>query len=220
MKNSLNLLPLEHRVRETARRRLLQWCLVWALCAVAAGGAWWLKQGRCRAVRQQLQVAQRDYAPLEKTIRESDEIGKELDRLRAKGSILGKLLDEKPPLTLIGVVSNSARTCNGRLVVQSLSFRRHERPPEVDAPDLKNHQASRMNPGAAGQKEPPEPAADTTEPWGSVTLEGQATDNVAVATFVVNLRESGLFRRVELKSSVGKSSADEQVCTYLLECDI
>ena len=45
-------------------------------------------------------------------------------------------------------------------------------------------------------------------------------DNVAVATFVVNLRECGLFRRVELKSSVGNSSADEQVRTYLLECDI
>jgi len=54
---------------------------------------------------------------------------------------------------------------------------------------------------------------------GSVTLKGHARDNVAVATFVVSLRESGLFRRVELKSSVGEDPADEQLRTCVLQCD-
>jgi hypothetical protein len=220
MNSHLNLLPLEHRVRETARRQLLHWCLVWALCAVGCGGVWWLKQGRCRAVRQRLEVAQRDCAPVKQTLRENERLRRELDRLLAKETVLGKLLDEKPPLALIGVVSRSARTCNGRLVVGSLLFRRHERPSEVDAPAAGKPRARPANSPAAGTKGPPEPAAPKTEPWGSVALDGKATDNVAVATFVVNLRESGLFRRVELKSSVDKSSADEKVRTYSLECDI
>lgn len=220
MKSSLNLLPFEHRVRETARRRLLQWCLVWALCAVAALGLWWAKEGHCRAVRRQLQGAQRDYTPVEETIQENDKMRSELDQLRAKGTLLGKLLDEKPPLTLIGVVSQSARACNNRLVVQSLSFCRHEKASQVDARAADNRQTSRVSPAALSRAGTRDPAAENTEPWGSVTLQGQAMDNVAVATFVVNLRESGLFRRVELKSSVGDRSADEQVRTYLLECDI
>ncbi len=220
MKSSLNLLPLERRMWEAARRRLLHWCLVWALCATAAAGLWWLKRGRCRDARQRLDAAQRDYAPLGRTVRENDAMRADLDRLRARGTLLGKLLDEKPPLTLIGVVSRSARTCNGRLVVESLSFRRHEGASDADAPTAEARRGNPAKPAAAAQKGPAEPSAPKNEPWGSVTLEGRARDNVAVATFVVNLRESGLFRRVELKSSVGEPADEEQVCTYLLECDI
>jgi len=220
MKSHLNLLPLEHRARETARRQLLQWGLVWVVCAVATAGAWWLKRDRCRAVRQRLEAFERDHAPLEQIVQESARMRAELDRLLAKGTLLGKLLDEKPPLTLIGVVSRSARTCDGRLVVQTLAFRRRERPPQVDDPAPGDRRRGPAGAPASDRKEPAGPAAPATEPWGSVALEGKAMDNVAVATFVVNLRESGLFRRVELKSSVDKSAADGQIRTYLLECDI
>ena len=209
MKRSLNLLPFECRVRETARRRLLQWSLVWTVCAATAFGAWWLKHSRCHAFQQRLQVAQRSYAPLEKIICESDVMRGELEQLRAKGTILGKLLDERPALTLLGIVSQNARRCDGRLVVHNLSFERHERPPETDGPGPK-----------PGRKEQPKPAIEKAEPWGSVTLTGQALDNVAVATFVVSLRESELFQSVELKSSVGNDSTDEQLRTYVLECSI
>lgn len=219
MKTSLNLLPLEHRVRETARRRFVQWCLAWAVCAAAAVGVWWLKHERCRALRQRLQVAERNYAPLEKLLGESEAMRSELDGLHAKGTILGKLLDDKPALTLIGAVSQSARRCNGRLVVQRLLFQRHERP-DADPPTPRPGRQSPANRAAVSQAKPTTSAAETLEPWGAVTIEGQARDNVAVATFVVSLRESGLFRRVELKSSVGKGSSDEELRAYQLECDI
>jgi hypothetical protein len=219
MKTSLNLLPLEHRVRETARRRFVHWCLVWAVCAAAAVGVWWLKHGRCLALRQRLQVAQRDYAPLEKLLGETETMRSELDGLHAKGTILGRLLDDKPVLTLFGAVSQSAQRCNGRLVVQRLLFERHKKP-DGDPPASEPSQEGPAKRPAAGQAGPTPPSAETAEPWGAVTIEGQASDNVAVATFVVSLRESGLFRRVELKSSVGKTSADGELRTYQLECDI
>ena len=209
MKSHLNLLPLDYRIKALARRRILQWFLVWLSCAVAAAGLWGLKQSRCRASRQAMQAAERSYAPLEKLTGQSEAMRSELQQLRARGTTLGGLLDERPALTLIGLVSRSARQCEGRLVVQKLLFERSEQPANADA--------SKANTDQDGQ---PEPATQNTEPWGLVTLEGEALDNVAVATFVVSLRDSGLFRRVELKSSVGKKSAHEQLRSYLLECDI
>jgi hypothetical protein len=41
-----------------------------------------------------------------------------------------------------------------------------------------------------------------------------------VATFVVGLRDTGLFRRVELISSVGGPSAKSNLHAFSLECDI
>lgn len=206
MKSSLNLLPFEYRVRELARRRLLQWSLVWVACAAMAFGVWWLKQSRCRAARLASEAAERDYRPLEVLIGESETMRTELEQLHAKGTVLGSLLDQRPVITLIGLTSQSVRQCRGRLVVRSMVFERHEEP--LDHDDRKSKNAK------------PESTTGQARPWALVSLKGEAVDNVAVARFVVSLRDSGLFQRVELKSSVGKSSAQEKLRSYLVECDI
>jgi hypothetical protein len=51
-----------------------------------------------------------------------------------------------------------------------------------------------------------------------VTITGAALDNLAVARFVVLLRQTGAFDRVELKSSEGKAPASQHVCSYIIEC--
>jgi len=207
MKRSLNLLPLGHRVRELTVRRLLGWSLVWAVCAAATLGLWWPKQGRCRTARQAREAAQSSFEPLEGLLAESDSMQEELDWLQANGIVSGKLLDDKPVLALIGQVGQSASECHGRLVVRNLLFERREHPVEIDQPEPK------------GPKEKtPEP--EDTGPWAVVTLEGEAVDNLAVATFVVGLRDSGLFRRVELKSSHEKSPTQNAFRSYQIECDI
>ncbi len=61
---------------------------------------------------------------------------------------------------------------------------------------------------------------ETNEPWGQVTIRGDAEDNVAVATFVVGLRDSGLFRRVELKSCARSPSGGSELRSYVLECEL
>ncbi len=53
-----------------------------------------------------------------------------------------------------------------------------------------------------------------------MTVSGNALDNVAVATFVVGLRDSGLFRHVELKSSLRSLDGKREVRSYVLECEI
>ncbi len=209
MKRSLNLLPLGHRVRELTVRRLLGWSLVWAACVAATLGLWWLKQGRCRTARQAREAAQSSFEPLEGLLAESDSMQKELDWLHANGIVSGKLLDDKPVLTLIGQVGQSASECDGRLVVRNLVFERREQPLEIDQADAK---------GPKGKT--PEPEPEDTGPWAVVTLEGEAVDSLDVATFVVGLRDSGLFRRVELKSSHEKSPTQNAFRSYQIECDI
>ena len=52
----------------------------------------------------------------------------------------------------------------------------------------------------------------------AVTLQGIGVNNLAVARFVVALRETKAFDRVELKSSAETGSADSPACSYLVEC--
>jgi hypothetical protein len=209
MRIFVNLLPFEYRKGEVLRRRLLQWSLVWTLCLVTAIGVWWLKQNRYRASFHAADAAQRRYLPVERLVEESEKTRIELKGLRAKGTLWGQLRDERPLLTLIGLVSRSARQCNGRLDLHRLLFERQEEHPKTD--DRRRDR---------GNQQPQQPAEEETRPWAVVTLEGEARDNLAVATFVVALRDTGVFRRVELKSSTGKDSVKPGVRSYLLKCEI
>ena len=208
-KDHIDFLPLKHHRAVLLRCRLLQWSVVWVGCVAMAAAGWWLMQSRCRASRHAMEAAQRSYSPLEKLIAGRNDLQTKLGALKAKGTVFGQLRDERPLLTLIGAASRSARQCNGRLVVHSFSFKRQE--------DLRDTNPQK---GKVRNKQSQDSPKEEETPWASVTFAGDALDNVAVATFVVALRDSGLFRRVELKSSVGNKSADAEVRSYLLECDI
>jgi hypothetical protein len=84
----------------------------------------------------------------------------------------------------------------------------------------KSEPDKRTGPPASPKQAPQEPAAEQETPWASVTFEGEALDNLAIATFVAALRDTGLFRRVELKSSIGSKSPDSRAHAYSVECDI
>lgn len=207
MKSSINLLPLAYRRRDLLRSRLLQWSLVWIVCAVIAAGIGVVKQGRYRSSLGAMKEARSDYLPLEKLMRERDAARSKLGRLHAKGTLLEHLRERRPILTLLGVVSQSARKCNGRLFVRNLQFEHRQRPAQSDQRQGKD----------------PKKKQETTEevlPWATVTLEGDALDNLAIATLAAVLRDTGLFRRVELKSSVGKQSGHTAIHSFTVKCEI
>jgi hypothetical protein len=209
MKTFVNLLPLEYRREKILRRRAVQWSVVWAGCLAAAAGAWWLKHDHERAALQVIRAAEQRYLPLEKLNRQGKAMQTELGELRAKGTVLRQLREDRPLVTLIGLASRSARQCNGRLVVRNMVFERK-----------KSEADKNTGPPGPPKQEPQEPAAEQETPWASVTFEGEALDNLAIATFVAALRDTGLFRRVELKSSIGSKSPDTQAHAYSVECDI
>lgn len=52
-----------------------------------------------------------------------------------------------------------------------------------------------------------------------VTLKGVGTDNLSVARFVVALRATGGFDRVELKSSLKEALGEREIAGYIVECE-
>ena len=205
MKPFINLLTPSYRRRQAVRRALKRWTPVWLVCLAVTAAAYGLAAQRSLSLQQQLLAAERRAAPLERLQQEQAGLQDSLKATVAKGSVLGQVQDERPPLGLLGAVSQSARRCQGRLVVRHLAFERKDRSAE----------AGKSPPGNA-QKAGPEKQG----PWGCVTIGGVALDNLAVATFVVGIRDSGLFRNVELKSSLRALDGKREVCCYVLECEI
>ena len=210
MRTSINLLPLGYRRGLLMRRRLLQWFLVWVVCALAASGGWWLKRHSLAALTRDAETAEEACLPLQEIADQRDRMKNELTQLHAQGTVLGQLRAERPPVTLLGLASAAAQRCGGRLYIHGLSFQRNE---VSDTPAAK--------PKNPRNKAKPQPAPKIAAgPWALVTYDGAALDNLAVATFVAGLRDTGLFRRVELKSSIGKKTADTPIRSFVVECDI
>lgn len=209
MRNHVNLLPFEHRRRGLLRRTLLRWSLVWMIGAGAAAAFFWLEHGRYRSALAETEAADAAYQPLARLIRQSDASRNGLRQLHAKGTILGRLREERPVLALIAVAGESAAKCNGRLVVRSMVF------------DRRNLQVQSAAPGAADRaKGGPQTPAERAPLWAAVTFQGDALDNMAVATFAAGLRDSGLFTRVELKSSLSAKSNEKPHHDFVVECEI
>ena len=150
MKTHINLLPLKHRRRALLRRRVLQWSLAWAVCAIVAAGFCWSgysRYGRSQAARE---VAARAYAPLEKLIHQQDASRSQLRTMEAHGTLLAHLHEDRPLLALMGVVSESAK-----------KVQRPTRRPRPPAPAARHAGQT----GAAESREPREEtkAADCEE---------------------------------------------------------
>jgi hypothetical protein len=207
MKPHINLLTLNYRRRQLVRRSLMRWLVVWLVCLSGGVGAYSLAWHRRGHLEQEVIAAERSTAPLARLLQEQEAMSAALKASVAKGSVLGQMRDERPPLSLLGVVSQSARRCKGRLVVEHLNFERKDRPETEGG----------KSPAPGHPRTPP---PEKREPWGCVTIKGSALDNVAVATFVVGLRDSGLFRQVELKSCLQLPNGGGETRSYILECEI
>ena len=59
---------------------------------------------------------------------------------------------------------------------------------------------------------------DCASASASLTLRGIGADNLAVAEFVVGLREAGVFERVDLKSAAESESTRSHTTVYQVEC--
>lgn len=210
MKRFVNLLPLTYRRRCLVRRALAKWLIVWmtsiALSAAACGVAW----HRSRSLQQDAVAIERSAAPLGRLVAEQTQMQTSLSALDAKNSVLGQVRSDRPPLSFLGAVSQSAARCKDRLVVQHLAFERKDKQPT----------AGNKPPQAAVPQQPLQDGNDGSEAWGSATIRGEATDNVAVATFVAGLRDSGLFRQVELKSCLRSPTSGRETRCYIVQCDI
>jgi hypothetical protein len=113
---------------------------------------------------------------------------------RRQQAVALALNDERPVLTLLGVVSNAARDPSAEVAIEKFKFT-----------------AAALAEGKAA-KTPAQPQLNRLE------LHGVGRDNVAIAQFVLALREGGVFAHVNLQATAPSQLGEVQVRTFQVEC--
>jgi len=197
MKSHLNLLPWKCRKAQLIRLRLAQWCLPWAVAGGLVSAVCVARWEQWRSSRARVERLEREHGPTTALLAEIKTLRKRAEELRDRDAVLAQLETPRPALTLLGLVSRSARECEGRLRVEQLVLR---------------------SDGQAAQVAGPGPPGGGAPAAASVTIKGIAADNLAVARFVLALRQTKAFDRVELKSSQEQPAERQRTRSYQVEC--
>ncbi len=221
MKTHLNLLPWRCRRTQIIWLRFRQW--LWPCCIAAAAIVVCLaaQASRYAAARQRLEELDREHLPLESLDAQVAALQGRIQLQSREIDAVRQLEGSRPTLTLLGLVSQCARDCQGQLQVETLSFQAATQRAKAAAhwPQAAN-EPSKTTSKAPGQpaktaaKEPAEPEGDST----LVTIKGVALDNLSVARFIAALRQTKAFRRVDLKSTKEQPMGACRVCSWLVEC--
>lgn len=207
MKRHLNLLPWTFQRRMLVRRRLWQWSVVCFVAAFVLGGVW-LWEARARDLElQSVETLRRKASPILGMQQRNQRIQQRLRLLEGGQSLLGELEPEQLSFHLLAAISRGAAKCEGRIQVRELSLER-------------TTQTRQQPQKAAANDKTAATLPEVTEEVCKICVKGIGTDNLAVARFVVALRDSLLFEKVELKSTVGGTDAGGQGRSYHIECSL
>ncbi len=193
MRTMVNLLPQSFRRQQMLRRRIIQWTSIIA-AVLAIGWCWhWYEMREDRELSQQLQLLSREHAPTQKMLKQIVEMRQQLVELQQQEAVAKELDCQRNTLTLLGVISDTARKTKGRLRVTKL--------------ELNNFQSS----GGVG-------GTNAAKPSGLI-LNGVSLDNPAVAELLDGLQKSGIFSRVELLTLKERDEKDASLRDYVVRCE-
>lgn len=213
MKTFINLIPIQYRRRNLVRRRLRQWSLVWVLCLIVVVAIGYRKVNRYRLDRQTAQLAAERHRPLDELIHETRTMRSTLGDLKAKGTLVAQLQDERPVIALLGLASRSAARSAGHLHLTKLEYDHERQLTVATGGPPRNPKASRNH------KRPEKDDTPQVTP-ATVHFAGEALDNLTIAGFAAALRDSRMFRHVELKSSVEGASGTTSARSFNLTGEI
>ena len=210
MRKHINLLTLNYRRRCLVHRRLRQWSIAWAVVAAALLGGWLAERSRWLAVMEDAEIHEQRYDEVRALRGEIARLTAQKKGLGNQQALVGRLAQAPPPLLPVALVSASAGKCQGRVAVRRLVYNQEAVP-----------QAAASPPVAPTVARPDDRSAeDRNRQSARLTLEGVGIDNVAIAEFVVGLRESGVFDRVDLKSAAASLTQAGIVTAYQVECGL
>ncbi len=198
MKTFVNMLPESFRKRNLLRLRLAQWAPVWVLVFAGAASACWSEYSKFTAASDVALAKERQYAVVDRLNVELVSIRERLKGLQEHEAIAAELVNNQPLLSLVGIVSRSARQCGGKLRIEKFSL-------------------GRGTPSASRTNQQQTPAA---APRRQLVLQGKSVDNLAIPKFVALLRQAGIFEQVELKSAKEGRSEGDRAHSYLVECSL
>jgi hypothetical protein len=194
MRTMINLLPVSLRRQQFVQKRLIQWCSI-AGAMLAAGWMWHLYEGRESVVlSHQLESLEREHAPSKLMLGQLMKMRNQLDELHQQELVAQELEHQRNTLTLLGVISQTAKATEGRLRVTKLELTEFQ---TVRAPRPANENG-------------PAPAID-------LLIGGVAMDSSSVAEFLDGLQDSGIFSHVEL-SVKERQDGDLALRDYEMKC--
>jgi hypothetical protein len=200
----VNLLPAKLQQRLLIRRRVAQWTVVWAGCALAAVSFCGLRFRTLRAQHAAHNAKQLECQPVRAIVDDSDALEQTLAAADARYAELCRLMPDDSALAVLGVVSQAAQRTNGSLRIEHVQFLE---------PEQLGPQATPTAP-----QPPTTTAAAAVRENGSLSLAGTAKDDLTVALFVDTLRQTRAIRHVELKASSQFATADKEGRRFEIVC--
>jgi hypothetical protein len=192
MKTHLNLLPFSVRRNQLIKRALRQWVLAGSIAAAITAFAIWWRWNEAKQQQIALDAVMRQYAPLKKLEEESQHIESEVESLQNRERLALDLAQNRSLLTLIEQLSRAAKRCDGKVNINHLVM------------DANVRSARQDGEGDLSQSK--------------LTLRGMGIDDVTIAQFVAELRDSNLFENVQLTSTGSATINDREAKIYTLEC--
>lgn len=184
----VNLMSATFQKRQLLRARLRQWSVVLAAAGVVALALTCQIYAHRRETRKQLDSLQVRFRPILQLEQEIEALKHEQQELERHEHITLSLADEKPMLSLLGLVATATHDGQRQTYVQYFDFR------QKTAGDGENSHRFVLE------------------------LTGIGQDNLAVARLAAILRDAGLFQRVQVTSTEATDVGDGMARRFQLEC--
>lgn len=192
MKRSLNLIPMKSLRRQEIRRVFRQWLVLSAITVVGVSAVAWWTWNQSNDKQRLLQAAQQQYAPLKKLEEETESLRNESISLEQRERLALELSQKRSMLTLLGQLSFATKRAGGDVNINQMEMETEARPAQTD------EEMATME--------------------SKLTLRGVGVDDVAIARFVAQLRDSQLFYDVHLTSTGSNKVGDIESKLYTVEC--
>lgn len=192
MKTMINLLPQSFRRQQIVRKRAVQWISIISVVLATGWGWHWFELREAKELSQELAGLSREHAPTQTMLKQLEGMRRQLVELQQQESVAKELDCQRNALTVLGVISDTARKTKGRLRLAKF--------------DLSNFQSGQVGAGVNGAQA------------SSLVLSGVSLDNSAVAELLDGLQKSSIFSRVEVTLKE-REDKDALLRDYEVRCE-
>ncbi len=202
MTSHINLLPWEYRRRTIVRRVLTRWAVLTVIALTGSGV--FIVDNHLKLCESQAELQQlvQQTAPLRQVVDSNRHLSAQLKHSDQRRLLLDSLAATGQPLQLIGIVSQSASSTPGEIVVQQFEL-------------IENETATSTREQSTAKQNTLPPVSERHRRLGLI---GMATDDLALTRFVTQLRDVGVFHTVELRASSDVDLSAGSARRYTVEC--
>jgi|GEM_PF-2991506 len=196
----VNLLPFAFQRKLLLRRLIRKWTTTWIVCALAVGLFVTFRYSKLHRQQNELQHAELGCADIRAVVASNLQLDSSLASMLAARDQLSQLEPDQDALAALAVVAQAVQATQGRAQIDTLLF--HE-PRTFTAP-------------AAVATTPVSNVVPTV--GGTITLNGIAADDEAIAVLIETMHRLPQMEKVELRASSAAASDGEDRRRFEIVC--